>query len=92
MSIMASGKHLYVQFIDDGQGVTLAAVSTLGGDSKHNVAAARTLGGKAAEAALKKGIKSAVVDRGGFKFHGRVKAVVDAARASGIAIGTQKEK
>ena len=92
MSVMVSCKHMYVQFVDDNKGATLASVSTLGAENKNNVAAARELGRRAAEVALKAGIKSAVVDRGGFTFHGRVKAIVDAAGAAGIAVGAKKEK
>ena len=91
MSIMASSRHLYVQFVDDDKGTTLAAVSTLGSGAKPNMSAARALGRQAAEAALKKGIKRAIVDRGGFKFHGRVKAIVDAAREAGVAVGADAE-
>ena len=91
-SIMVSGSHMYVQFIDDEKGVTVASVSTLSGDGKVNVAAAKALGQKAGEAAQEKGIRSAVVDRGGFKFHGRVKAIVDGAVAAGVAISNKEEK
>ena len=87
MSVMVSSRHMYVQFVDDERGATLAAASTLGSGAKANIAAARALGRQAAEAALKKGIKRAVVDRGGFKFHGRVKAMVDAAREAWMAVG-----
>lgn len=69
----------------------MASVSTLGGDGKNNMAAAKTLGQRAAEVALKAGIKSVVIDRGGFKFHGRVKAMVDAAAEAGIKVGVKKE-
>jgi large subunit ribosomal protein L18 len=92
MAIMVSCKNMYVQFVDDEKGVTLASVSTLKGDGKNNVAVARGLGRNAAEVALKKGIKSVVIDRGGFKFHGRVKAIVDAAGEAGLAVGIKKEK
>jgi len=91
MSMMISCKHSYVQFVDDDKGVTLASVSTLGGENKNNVAAATELGRRAAEVALKAGIKSVVIDRGGFKFHGRVKAIVDAAAGAGINVGVKKE-
>lgn len=86
MAIMASNKHIYVQFIDDEMGVTLAAVSTLGVEDGKNVAAARLLGKRAGETALVKGIKNVVVDRGGSKFHGRIKAIVEAAVESGVVI------
>ncbi len=88
MSIMVSGRAMYVQFIDDDSGLTLAsAVSGTG--EKNNVATARALGQRAAEAALAKGVKQAVVDRGGFKFHGRVAAIVTAATESGLQTGVQ---
>ena len=91
MSLMVSCKHMYVQFVDDEKGVTLASASTLNGDGKNNKGAATALGKRAAEVALQKGIKKVVIDRGGFKFHGRVKAIVDAAIGAGISVGTRKE-
>lgn len=84
MAISCSNKHMYVQFIDDDRSTTLASVSTLGDNSGNNVAAAQLLGRHAAESACSKGIQSVVVDRGGFKFHGRVKAIVDAAATAGL--------
>jgi large subunit ribosomal protein L18 len=92
MAMMISCRYEYVQFIDDEKGVTLASVSTLGQKGKNNVASAKLLGERAGKCALERGIKSAVVDRGGFKFHGRVKAVVDAARAAGLRLGSIKEE
>ena len=92
MAIMISGRYMYVQFIDDDKGVTLAAASTQGAESKNNMATAKGLGRKVAEMALAKGIKNTVIDRGGFKFHGRVKAIVDAAREAGVASGKREEK
>ena len=92
LAVMVSGKYMYVQFVDDEKGVTLACASTLGGHAKNNIATARLLGRQAAEAAAQKGIKSVVIDRGGFKFHGRVKAIVDAASEAGVSAGTRKEK
>lgn len=86
MSVMISNKHMYVQFIDDLAGVTLAAVSTAGEGSgtKKNVQYARQLGQKAAAAAKEKGIQTVVFDRGGYRFHGRVKAIADGAREAGL--------
>ena len=89
MSIMLSSRHLYVQFIDDEKGATLVSASSLGGDGKTNLAAAKALGQKAGQAAVAKGIGRAVVDRGGFKFHGRVKAIVDGAVEAGVAIANE---
>jgi large subunit ribosomal protein L18 len=83
---MVSNKHLYVQFVDDDQGSTLCSVSTVkknAGLSK-SVEKAKELGLRAAEEARKKGISSIVFDRGGFRYHGRVKAIADAMRESGM--------
>lgn len=90
MSLNFSNKNINVQFIDDEKAVTIAAVTTVGTDAKLNVATAMDLGKKAAEAAQAKGISAVVVDRGGFAFHGRVKALVDAAVEAGLKI-TDKE-
>jgi len=90
---MISNKHMYVQFIDDDKAVTLASASTvtLGGDGKNNRATAKLLGKHVGEIALGKGIRDVVVDRGGYKFHGRLKAITDAIREVGISTGTMKE-
>lgn len=88
MCVFVSGKHMYVQFIDDGPGKTLSALSTLKMDRAggNNVAMAGALGKKAAEAVLEKGIKSVVFDRSGNRYAGRVKAVAEAARAAGLKL------
>ena len=86
MSICVSNQHLYVQFIDDDAQCTLAAASTAGAKAAVNCAAARALGQTAAEAALAKGLSRVVVDRGGFRYHGRVKELVEAAVAAGLSI------
>ena len=86
MAIFVSNKHMYVQFIDDVDGRTLAATSSAKGATKCNLAAAKEVGALAAEAALAKGLRQVVVDRGGFRFHGRVKQLVDAAVAAGLKI------
>ena len=90
MAIFASNRHISVQFIDDDAAQTIAAASTMGTDSKANVEAATVLGQRAAETAMGKGIRMVVVDRGGHAFHGRVKAVVDAALAAGLSTGGAK--
>ena len=87
MSVFVSNKHLYVQFIDDGAAKTLAAVSTLDEamkGQKLNVATAKQLGALAAQAAKDKGISAVVFDRGGFAYRGRLQALADAARESGL--------
>jgi large subunit ribosomal protein L18 len=89
---MISNKNMYVQFIDDERGLTLAAVSTAAGNNRTNIATAKLIGQSAAEAALSKGIKKAVVDRGGYKFHGRLKAIVDALNAAGVLTGAKEAK
>ena len=86
MSIYFSNRTATVQFVDDDAGKTLAACTTVGTDAKLNVATAADLGGKAAAAAAEKGISLVVVDRGGRAYHGRVKALVEAAIAGGIKI------
>jgi large subunit ribosomal protein L18 len=86
MAIFISNRNMAVQFIDDDAARTLAATSTLGGDGKHNVAAAAELGRRTAEVALAKGIRNVVVDRAGFKYHGRLRAIVEAALKGGLVI------
>ena len=91
MSICISHRHIYVQFIDDDAQRTLAASSTAGSTAPVNCAAARALGQVAAGAALEHGIARVVVDRGGFRYHGRVREIVEAAVAAGLSIG-EKDK
>jgi len=86
MAICVSNKHMYVQFIDDSAMHTLASTSTLK-ETKHcNLETAKLVGEQAANVAKEKGISLVVVDRGGLKFHGRVKQIVDAATAAGLRI------
>jgi large subunit ribosomal protein L18 len=85
LSVHRTGKHIYAQVIDDAAGKTLAAASTLGADaSGANVDAAKKVGSDIAAAAKKAGVTTVVFDRGGFLFHGRVKALADAAREGGL--------
>ena len=87
LSVFRSGKHIYAQVIDDRQAVTVASASTAEKEGKgkgYNVDAAGIVGKKIAERALAKGIKQVVFDRGGYIYHGRVKALADAARESGL--------
>jgi large subunit ribosomal protein L18 len=86
LSVYRSLNHIYAQVIDDQQGVTLASASTMALKLKTggNVAAAKEIGKAVAEAATAKGIKKVVFDRGGFLYHGRIKAVADAAREAGL--------
>jgi len=88
LSVHRSGKHIYVQVIDDAAGKTVAAASTLEKDvrgaSGANIDAATSVGLRVAERAKAAGVTSVVFDRGGFLFHGRVKALADAAREGGL--------
>ena len=91
LSVHRSNKNIYAQVIDDGQGKTLAAASTLDKDLKGKLksgcdkAAAEAVGKLVAERAVKAGVKDVVFDRGGYIYHGRVKALADAARDGGLA-------
>ncbi|MFC4255281.1 50S ribosomal protein L18 [Altererythrobacter xixiisoli] len=85
LSVHRTGRHIYAQIIDDVAGRTLAAASTLGvKESGANVDAAVKVGKEIAEAAKKAGVTTVVFDRGGYLFHGRVKALADAAREGGL--------
>ena len=88
LSVHRSGRHIYAQVIDDASGVTLAAASTLDKEIKGPARAtkdgAAAVGKAVAERAKKAGVSSVVFDRGGFLFHGRVKALADAAREGGL--------
>ena len=90
MSICVTNKHMYVQFIDDDAGKTLAQANTLK-DEKANTEVAKVLGAKAAEAAKAAGISTVVVDRGGFKYTGRVAAIVESAVEAGLSVSAKKE-
>ena len=88
LSVFRSGRHIYAQIIDDKEGATLAVASTNEKEAKvaksWNVAAAAVVGKKIAERAIAKGVKQVVFDRGGYIYHGRVKALADAAREGGL--------
>ena len=87
LSVFRSDKNIYAQIIDDARGVTLAAASSLEGDAKSkgsNKEAATKVGARVAQRALEKGLKDVVFDRGGYIYHGRIKALADAAREAGL--------
>ena len=90
LSVFRSSKHIYAQVIDDGAGKTVAAASTLDKDLKgslpkgSDLAAAQAVGKLLAERALAAGVKDVVFDRGGYIYHGRVKALAEAAREAGL--------
>jgi large subunit ribosomal protein L18 len=86
LSVFRSAKNIYAQVIDDAKGVTLAAASTLEAKGKGSDSEAATKVGKLiAERAIKKGVKDVVFDRGGYIYHGRIKALADAAREAGLS-------
>ena len=90
LSVFRSSKHIYAQVIDDDQGITLAVASSIeksareGHKTGASIAAAKTVGRLIAERAQEKGIKDVVFDRGGYLYHGRVKALAEAAREGGL--------
>jgi large subunit ribosomal protein L18 len=88
LSVHRSGRHIYAQVIDDAAGKTVASASSLDKDTRAksgaNLDAAAAVGKAVAERAVKAGVSKVVFDRGGFLFHGRVKALADAAREGGL--------
>ena len=87
LSVFRSGKHIYAQVIDDLQGATLAAASSrdpLGPKEKGKLSVSTAVGKLLAERAKQKGIVKVAFDRGGYRYHGRVKALADGARAGGL--------
>lgn len=96
LSVFRSGRHIYAQVIDDRARTTMAAASTVDADLRAAIeagtmktgadrAAAAMVGKLIAERALAKGIKEVVFDRGGYRYHGRIKALADAAREGGLS-------
>jgi large subunit ribosomal protein L18 len=90
LAVFRSNKHIYAQVIDDAKGTTLTAASTLDVDAKQevkrgsNIAAAKAVGKLVAERAKAKGVDAVLFDRGGYIYHGRVKALAEAAREAGL--------
>jgi large subunit ribosomal protein L18 len=90
LSVFRSSKHIYAQVIDDARGETLVSASSIEKDMRTsrktgaNIDAAKAVGKRVAERAASKGITQVVFDRGGYLFHGRVKALADAAREGGL--------
>lgn len=90
LSVFRSEKHIYAQLIDDTKGRTIVSASTLDPELRQKMAktynkeAAREVGKLIAQRAIAKGINEVVFDRGGFKFHGRIKELADAAREAGL--------
>ena len=96
LAVFRSLNHIYAQLVDDDSGKTLAAASTaekaLAGTTGGNIAAAETVGKAIAERALKAGVSNVVYDRGGYVYHGRVKALLDATRTAGLNKNEAAEK
>ena len=89
LCVFRSNKHIYAQIVDDSSGRTLVAASTLdadakGGKTSGNVAAAKVVGKIVAKRAIDKGIQAVLFDRGGYIYHGRVRALAEAAREAGL--------
>ncbi|MCQ2734480.1 MAG: 50S ribosomal protein L18 [Alphaproteobacteria bacterium] len=90
LSVFRSGKHIYAQIIDDVKGLTVASASTLDKEARSQikksstVEAASFIGKLVAERAVKSGISEVIFDRGGYIYHGRIKALADAAREAGL--------
>ena len=96
LAIFRSLNHIYAQIIDDEQAVTIASASTvekdLRGTTGGNLEAAQRVGRAIAERAIAKGVEQVVFDRGGFRFHGRIKALTDAAREAGLNKNERSEE
>ena len=96
LAVYRSLNHIYAQLIDDERGVTIASASTtekeLRGPTGGNVEAAKRIGKEIAQRALAKGIDRVVFDRGGYLYHGRVKALTEAAREAGLNKNEQTEQ
>ncbi|NRA73317.1 MAG: 50S ribosomal protein L18 [Rickettsiales bacterium] len=91
LTVFKSNSYIYTQVIDDGKGETLVSANTLqkefkGLKNKYNMEAAKAVGQKLAEVMLKKGLKKAVFDKGGYKYHGKVKAIADSVREAGVVV------
>ena len=96
LAIFRSLNHIYAQVIDDERAVTIASASTvekdLRGASGGNIEAAQRVGRAIAERAVAAGVEQVVFDRGGFRFHGRIKSLVDAAREAGLNKNEREEE
>ena len=96
LAVFRSLNHIYAQLIDDDSGKTLATASTaektLAGKTGGNIEAAKTIGKAIAERALQAGVSNVVYDRGGYVYHGRVKALLDATREAGLNKNESAEK
>ncbi|MEM7437819.1 MAG: 50S ribosomal protein L18 [Myxococcota bacterium] len=84
LSVFRSAKHIYAQVIDDVGGRTIAAASSVSGADGTKVDAAKSVGNIVAKACIDKGVEQVVFDRGGYRYHGRVRALAESAREAGL--------
>ena len=91
LTVFKSNNYIYAQVIDDSKGITLAAVNSLqkdfkGQKNKYNIESAKAVGQKLAKVMLQKGLKKVVFDKGGYQYHGKIKALADCVREAGVLV------
>ena len=91
LTVFKSNHYIYAQVIDDAKGVTVTAVNTLQKDfkglkNKYNIESAKAVGQKLAKVILQKGLKRVVFDKGGYRYHGKIKALADSVRKAGVLV------
>jgi large subunit ribosomal protein L18 len=84
LCVFRSAKHIYAQVVDDTQGTTIAHASSVTGASGSKVDAAKHVGSAVAKACIEKGVEQVVFDRGGYRYHGRIRALAESAREAGL--------
>ena len=84
LAVFRSSKHIYAQVIDDTQGTTIAQASSVAADGGSKVEVAKSVGDAVAKACIDKGVDQVVFDRGGYRYHGRVRALAESAREAGL--------
>ena len=84
LCVFRSAKHIYAQVVDDTQGTTIAHASSVTGKSGNKVDAAKSVGSAVAKACIEKGVEQVVFDRGGYRYHGRIRALAESAREAGL--------
>lgn len=84
LCVFRSAKHIYAQVVDDTQGKTIAHAASVSGASGNKVDAAKQVGSAVAKACIEKGVEHVVFDRGGYRYHGRVRALAESAREAGL--------
>ena len=84
LAVFRSAKHIYAQVIDDSRGATIAHASSVTGQEGSKVEVAKSVGSAVAKACIDKGVEQVVFDRGGYRYHGRVRALAESAREAGL--------